>query len=106
MSWSQTVWDVINNCWRVWNKRVHWTIRWAVYGALAGLAVYLILGFATGGIAAGSLAAAIHSMLGNVAAGSAFSIMQSLGATGMLAAIMPLLGAGGAIGIRGAVKSV
>lgn len=43
-------------------------------------------------------------MIGNVAAGSAFSIMQSLGATGMLAAVMPLVGAGGAVGVRGAVK--
>lgn len=90
--------------------------------------MYLILGFGTAGITAGkllacptsrlgwiltfdrlsigSLAAAIHSMIGNVTAGSAFAIMQSLGATGMLASLIPLLGATCAVGIRGAVKSV
>lgn len=45
-------------------------------------------------------------MLGNIMAGSFFAIMQSLGATGMLAALLPLLGVGCAVAIGGAVKSV
>ena len=41
-----------------------------------------LLGFTTAGVAAGSVAAATQAAIGNVAAGSAFSIMTSLGMTG------------------------
>ena len=40
------------------------------------------LGFTTGGIAAASFASAWQSSLGNVATGSLFASLQSLGATG------------------------
>ena len=46
------------------------------------------------GVAAGSIAAAIHSGIGNVAAGSAFAIAQSWGATGY--AVNSIRGAVGA----------
>ncbi|KAF8456505.1 hypothetical protein BDZ91DRAFT_526255 [Kalaharituber pfeilii] len=46
-------------------------------GVLAGV------GFTAGGVAAGSLAAAWQAMISNVAAGSAFAILQSLSATGL-----------------------
>ena len=41
-----------------------------------------MVGFSTGGVAKGSMAAAWHSSIGNVAAGSLFAKLQSLGATG------------------------
>lgn len=53
------------------------------------------LGFTTSGIAAGSVAAGIQAGIGNVAAGSAFAVTQSLGATGAIAA----LGVAGPIGL-------
>lgn len=40
------------------------------------------MGFTTGGVAANSLAAAIHASIGNVAAGSTFATLQSAGALG------------------------
>jgi len=40
------------------------------------------LGFTAGGVAASSLASAWHSSIGNVAAGSLFSWLQSAGAAG------------------------
>lgn len=39
------------------------------------------LGFGAGGVVAGSIAAGVQSMIGNVAAGSLFAALQSLGAT-------------------------
>jgi hypothetical protein len=42
----------------------------------------IFLGFTGGGIASGSIAAAMQAGMGNVAAGSCFATMQSLGATG------------------------
>lgn len=42
------------------------------------------LGFANLGIAAGSIAAGIQAKIGSVAAGSAFSVAQSLGAKGAI----------------------
>ena len=56
----------------------------------------MLVGFGTGGIAAGSLAAAWQATIGNVAAGSAFATLQSLGATGTLAT-----GAYGGAGVLG-----
>ena len=43
----------------------------------------------------GSLAAAIQAGIGNVAAGSIFAVMTSLGATGAIAGIGTALGLGG-----------
>lgn len=56
----------------------------------------MLVGFGTGGIVAGSLAAAWQATIGNVAAGSAFATLQSLGATGTLAT-----GAYGGAGVLG-----
>lgn len=57
-----------------------------VFGCLVAVAllVPLCLGFGPAGIAAGSAAAAMQASIGCVAAGSAFAVFQSLGATGVL----------------------
>ena len=44
----------------------------------------IIAGFGTAGVAAGSIAAGVQSGIGNVAAGSAFSTLTSLGMKGAL----------------------
>lgn len=67
--------------------------------AVAGVAG---LGFETGGIVAGSTAAGMMSAAGPVAAGSTVAVMQSIGATGSLAALGAAAAAvpvvGGAVG--------
>ena len=50
--------------------------------AVAAPIVLPAIGFSTGGVVAGSVAAAAHSAIGNVAAGSLFATLQSLGAVG------------------------
>jgi hypothetical protein len=51
--------------------------------AVAGVGLgATVAGFGAAGIAVGSIAAGIQSSIGNVAAGSLFATMQSLGATG------------------------
>lgn len=55
-----------------------------LYGGMAVgtvCTVPIIAGFGTGGVVAGSLAAAWQSSIGNVAAGSLFAALQSAGAT-------------------------
>ena len=42
-----------------------------------------LIGFTSAGIAAGSIAAAIHSWIGVVSAGSLFAFLQSVGAAGV-----------------------
>ncbi|KIO18488.1 hypothetical protein M407DRAFT_31860 [Tulasnella calospora MUT 4182] len=83
--------------WNWWNTKVPRWVRLTVYGvvigATLGLVLYLVLGFGPAGIVAGTPAAAMHSSIGNVAAGTWFATMQSLGATGKLAWIMPTAGA-------------
>ncbi|KAJ1300674.1 hypothetical protein OPQ81_002322 [Rhizoctonia solani] len=75
-------------------------------GVGTGVAVFVappLLGFTTAGVAAGSAAALIQSVVygGAVQAGSAFATMQSVGAT---ATIVPALVAGsGAAGVAGVV---
>ena len=65
-----------------------------------GLLIVPLIGFSIGGIVGGSAAAAIQSGIGNVAAGSVFAGLQSLGATGTLHAIGACAGAaiGGTVG--------
>ena len=64
------------------------------------------LGFTSSGIAAGSIAAGIQSQLGSVAAGSAFSVAQSLGAKGVLvtmtsaSVVIIIVGGGGYLGYK------
>ncbi|XP_067944211.1 interferon alpha-inducible protein 27-like protein 2A isoform X2 [Watersipora subatra] len=61
------------------------------------------VGFTAGGVAAGSIAAAIQSVIGNVAAGSVFAALQSAGAVGIAgaatagAAATATVGAGAAV---------
>jgi len=50
-------------------------------------------GFTTVGVAAGSMAAGIQSSIGNVVAGSAFAVLQSVGTTPLVSA-----GVGAAVG--------
>ena len=50
--------------------------------AVAAPIVLPAIGFGTGGVMAGSVAAAAQSAIGNVAAGSLFATLQSLGAVG------------------------
>ncbi|KAG8822067.1 hypothetical protein FRC17_009661 [Serendipita sp. 399] len=57
----------------------------AAFAPSAVLATMSAVGFTTSGIAAGSLAAAWQSAIGNVAAGSIFAGLQSMGAVGALA---------------------
>ena len=70
----------------------------AVVGGAAFVPIYL--GFGVSGIVGGSIAAAMQSAIGNVAAGSAFAIAQSLGAQGVFVAASC---AGGATTATGAV---
>jgi hypothetical protein len=59
-------------------------------------AIVAVAGFSTGGIVAGSLAAGLQSSIGNVAAGSAFAILQSAGTAPLVTAgIGAATGAGG-----------
>jgi hypothetical protein len=64
----------------------------AVIGAaLAPVLVPAVLGgvgFGAGGVAAGSLAAGVHALIGNIAAGSLFAFAQAIGA----GAALPLIG--------------
>jgi len=66
-----------------------------VTGALASLPWGL--GFSAGGVVAGSTAAAAQAAVGNVAAGSAFSFLQSVGATTLMGTPV-----GAAVGVAGA----
>ena len=56
-------------------------------GAGAILTVPTLLGFGGAGIVAGSVAAATQAAIGNVAAGSLFATMTSLGMTGVLSTL-------------------
>ena len=58
-------------------------------------------GFTSSGIAAGSIAAGIQSVIGNVAAGSTFATLQSLGATGVIAGLGITGGVVSAVGLLG-----
>ena len=55
-------------------------------------------GWTTGGVAAGSIAAGVHSWIGAVPAWTAFATLQSMGATGAFAGPAGLL-AGTAVGL-------
>ena len=64
--------------------------------AAAGTGIPYIAGFTSSGVAGGSAAAAVQSAIGNVAAGSAFSFLQSVGATTLIGtAGAPVFGAAG-----------
>eukprot|EP00116_Pleurobrachia_bachei_P010229 sb/3470491/ len=70
----------------------------AIAGGVAVAAPYMA-GFTSSGVAAGSAAATVQSMIGNVAAGSWFATFQSLGATTFLGTVAaPVLGAVAVVG--------
>jgi hypothetical protein len=64
-------------------------------------AVPILAGFGTAGIGAGSVAALWQSAIGNVAAGSLFASLQSLGATGTF-----VTGASSGLGVAGAAAGL
>lgn len=85
----------------------------AVAGVAVGVAavaaapvVLAAVGFGTGGVVAGSLAAGMQASIGNVAAGSAFAVLQSWGAAGIPLFAQTIFGTagaslGGACGVLG-----
>ena len=86
-------WSILSG--KFWQCGVRWFLS-ILAGALLGLLlipafflVLALLGFTAGGVAAGSLAACCQAQLGVVAAGSCFSVAQSIGALGMTAACTP-----------------
>ena len=64
-------------------------VRGVIFLILAILILYFVLlpciGFTASGVAAGSLAAMWQSSIGNVAAGSTFALLQSIGTAGFSA---------------------
>jgi len=80
--------------------------KWLLIGGatVGGVALIPIaLGFGAAGIVGGSIAAGMQSAIGNVAAGSAFAIAQSLGAQGVF---VSAASAGGVTALTGAALSV
>ncbi|KAF8419077.1 hypothetical protein EV426DRAFT_712579 [Tirmania nivea] len=53
-------------------------------GAVAGFGILTAIGFTSAGVAAGSSAALWQAGIGNVAAGTIFSGLQAVGATGAI----------------------
>lgn len=56
-----------------------------------------LIGFSSGGVVAGSLAASTQSMIGNIAAGSLFASLQSAGVIGMATSTKAIIGITGAV---------
>ncbi|CAE7391727.1 unnamed protein product [Symbiodinium natans] len=91
LSWPH--WGILSR--KFWQCGLHWFLA-ILAGAATGLllvpAVFLalaLLGFTTGGVLAGSFAACCQARIGAVAAGSCFSLAQSMAATGMMASCTP-----------------
>ncbi|CAE6511380.1 unnamed protein product [Rhizoctonia solani] len=88
-----------------WSRALATAAKWAAIGGLVvtvGVAATPLLGFGAGGVAAGSLAAAIQSAFYGAAvpAGSLFAILQSIGATGVIGpALIAGLGGGAVCGL-------
>lgn len=61
---------------------------------LVGFVALPLIGFGAGGVVGGSIAASWQSSIGIVTAGSLFSILQSLGATGLGSLIFGSIGTG------------
>lgn len=96
-------WSIYEKCSKCDKPLVNETnlkrLRALVIGSTAavgiiGIALLPLLGFTTGGIAAGSAAASWQASIGAVAAGSLFAVLQSLGATGMGILLFGGIGAG------------
>lgn len=61
-------------------KSVGMVVGWALLIFIVAVVLLQIVGFGSGGIIAGSCAAAWQSCIGNVVAGSCFAILQGCGA--------------------------
>lgn len=79
-------------------------IIYAAGGAIAGASTIATAslglaaaGFRASGVVAGSAAAVIQSVIGNVVAGSLFAVAQSVSATGAITKALPAVVAGGAV---------
>ncbi len=68
-----------------WNDHVSKSLTYGGIAVATVCALPIVAGFGTAGIACGSIAALVQSSIGNVAAGSTFSVLLSLLATGVLA---------------------
>lgn len=82
----------------VWKLR-SWFAAGAIGSGVLGAKAVPLVGFSVKGVVPNSVAAVWQSTIGNVAAGSLFSILQSLGATGIgvlltgsISAVLALLG--------------
>ncbi len=62
------------------------------------------IGFGSGGVMAGSLASAWQASIGNVAAGSLFSILQSAGVVGL--AVVPKMAIAGVGAVGGIIATL
>ena len=71
-----------------------YTLGGTAVGGISGGLLLPVIGFGSGGVTAGTIAAAWHSGIGTVASGSAFALMQSLGATGFGNLLFGSIGAG------------
>ncbi|KAH8925312.1 hypothetical protein BT69DRAFT_1332288 [Atractiella rhizophila] len=71
---------------------------------LAAPTILSVVGFGAAGVVAGSTAAAVQSVIGNVAAGSLFAVAQSVGAAGI--ATTTTTAATGVVGVGGALLSL
>lgn len=71
-----------NGSWFDKEKALTYT-KWGGLAVAGACAAPMVIGFGTGGIVAGSIAAAWQSSIGNVMVGSTFATLQSLGATGV-----------------------
>lgn len=77
------MWERCPNCGKpLVNEANLWILRglFAAGGAAAGALALPLLGFGAGGIIGGSLAAWWQSTIGNVAAGSLFAVLTTMGA--------------------------
>jgi Interferon-induced 6-16 family len=64
-----------------------------LFGLISAASFALTLaGFTASGIASGSIAASVQSAIGEVAAGSLFAYLQSLGASGVIAGTRVITG--------------
>jgi hypothetical protein len=68
------------------------TIYWGGLTVIGGSLLLMLIGFRSGGIAGGSMAANMQASLGNVGAGSLFSIATSAGMRGILTMIVVIGG--------------
>lgn len=98
-------WDRCPNCGKpLVTESNLWKLRGIlmISGGVLGAIVLPLMGFSTAGVAAGTAAAAWQSSIGSagtIATGSLFSVLQSLGATGLGIILFGSVGA--ALGLLG-----